>query len=195
MKTTELPVKVPDPREEFFRLVKRMDSVKQPTPEDINHLRKLVVSTPSLWRVATQASSAICEQLLEKMSGGRTRSLMLAEVEILKKQLGYDAAPPLERLIIENLLTVRLRLVYAEANYTQCMMGRAITFKEGEYWDNLLSSSQARFLRAAETLARLRRLARVSAALQINIANDGGKQVNVQSDASGAQATHTSPHS
>jgi hypothetical protein len=52
----------------------------------------------------------------------------------------------------------------------------------GEYWDNLLSSTQARFIRAIEALARVRRLARNTPALQINISREGGKQVNVQGD-------------
>jgi hypothetical protein len=191
MKTRQMPVKAPGPREQFIKLVKRMDSVKQPTLEDIDHLRELVVSTPALWCVAAKTTSAVHEQLIEKLSGGRTRSFLLAEVDILKKQLGYDAAPILERLLIENILTVRLRLIYVENHYTHGVMNQAIAYKTGEYWDNLLSSAQARFLRAIETLARVRRLARNTPALQINIAREGGQQLNVQNDASGAQATRT----
>jgi hypothetical protein len=111
---------------------------------------------------------------------GASRACLLAEVDILKKQLGYDGAPPLERLLIDNILTVRLRLLYVESYYNQCIMNQSIPLARGEYWDGLLSSTQARFLRAIETLARVRRLARNTPAMQINIAHDGGKQVNVQ---------------
>lgn len=54
---------------------------------------------------------------------------------------------------------------------------------QAEFFENMLTSAQARLLRAIETLARIRRLARTTPALQINIAHDGGKQVNFQSDA------------
>jgi hypothetical protein len=107
---------------------------------------------------------------------------MLAEVDVLKKQLDYDAAPPLERLLIDHILTVRLRLIHAENAYNTRVVNQSITLKEGEYWDNLLSSTQARFIKAIEALARVRRLARNTPALQINIASEGGKQVNVQGD-------------
>jgi hypothetical protein len=61
-------------------------------------------------------------------------------------------------------------------------MNQSIPLARAEYWDGLLSSTQARFLRAIETLARVRRLARNTPALQINIANEGGKLVNVHGD-------------
>ena len=51
------------------------------------------------------------------------------------------------------------------------------------------ASTQVRFLRAIETLARVRRLARNTPALQINIAREGGQQVNVQGDVNGQNAT------
>ena len=114
---------------------------------------------------------------------------MLAEVDMLKMQLDYDAAPPLERLLIDHILTVRLRLIHAELNYNELVVNQSITFRDGEYWDNLLSSTQARFLRAIESLARVRRLARNTPALQLNIAHKGGKQVNVQGDVTGQKTT------
>jgi hypothetical protein len=98
---------------------------------------------------------------------------MLAEGDILAKQLDYDAAPPLERLLIDHILTSRLRLIHTENCYNSVVGNQSITFRDGEYWDALLSSTQARFLRAIETLARVRRLARNTPALQIKIAQGG----------------------
>ncbi len=45
----------------------------------------------------------------------------------------------------------------------------------GAYWDRRVSGAQARYLRAMEALARVRRLA-MPQPLQVNI---GGQQVNV----------------
>jgi hypothetical protein len=75
-----------------------------------------------------------------------------------------------------------LRLIDAENRYNNIVVGNSVTLQQGQYWDTLLSSTQARFLRAIETPARVRRLARNTPALQINIASDGGKQVNVQGE-------------
>jgi hypothetical protein len=127
--------------------------------------------------------SNIRRMLIEKISHGPSRACLLAEVEIQSKQLGYDSAPPLEQLLIDHILTLRLRLVHAEHNYNAIVVNQAISFKDAEYRDNLLSSTQARFIKAIEALAKVRRLARNTPALQINIAQEGGKQVNIQGDA------------
>jgi hypothetical protein len=48
-----------------------------------------------------------------------------------------------------------------------------------ERWERVLASKEARYLRAIETLARVRRLLRLPA-VQVNIAAEGSQQVNVQ---------------
>jgi hypothetical protein len=47
-----------------------------------------------------------------------------------------------------------------------------------ERWERILASKEARYLKAVETLARVRRLLRLRAP-QLNIALAGGQQVNV----------------
>jgi hypothetical protein len=183
-------VRVFSPAKEAVQLYQKLAKQKAPSDEDVDRLRRLIVSTPAAWPLATHTLPAIRQAIIEKMSNGPARAGMLAEMDLLAKQLGYDAAPPLEQLLIDHILTVRLRLIHAEHKYTNCVVNQPITLKEGEYWDNLLSSNQARFLRAIETLAKVRRLARNTPALQLNIAHKGGKQVNVQGDmTNGQQAT------
>jgi hypothetical protein len=175
-------VQIFSPAKEAVQLYQKLAKQKNPSGEDVDRLRKLVVSTPAAWPLATHTMSTIRQAIINKMSNGASRACMLAEVDILEKELDYDAAPPLERLLIDHILTVRLRLIHTENIYNNHVVNQSITLKEGEYWDNLLTSTQARFLRAIETLARVRRLARNTPALQVNIAGKGGKQVNVQGD-------------
>lgn len=167
---------------EFWELARKVDKSSEPKKEDIERLRQIVVAIPEFWPVLAQSTGRVRDRLIEKISGGIHRAFMLAGVDVLKKQLDYDAASPLERLLIDHILTVRLRLIHAEHSYNERVVNQSIAFNMGEYWDNLLSSTQARFLRAIEALARVRRLARNTPALQINIAHEGGKQVNVQGD-------------
>ena len=56
-----------------------------------------------------------------------------------------------------------------------------------KYWLDLLETAHRRFLWAVETLARVRRLALATPALPINIANEGGKQVNLSGDHGGGE--------
>jgi hypothetical protein len=60
-------------------------------------------------------------------------------------------------------------------------MKQSITLTLGAYWDKRLSMSQRRFTRACESLARVRRLSR-RIPLQVNIATQGGQQMNVAAD-------------
>jgi hypothetical protein len=189
MNNDQLPAKTADHWDEITELRTRMDKAKEADPKDIARLRQLALATPGFLCFQNLATQSIRTQLIEKISFGVSRAVMLAEVDTLAKQLGYDTAPPLERLLIDHILTVRLRLIDTENRYNSIVVGNSVTLQQGQYWDALLSSAQARFLRAIETLARVRRLARNTPALQINIAQEGGKQVNIQGDVTGQNAT------
>lgn len=184
MNDEQLPTKTTNSWEETARLVTQMEDDKETDRTEIERLRQTVLATPDFLAFHCSTTNSIRQQLVEKMSYGGTRACMLAEGDMLAKQLGYDDAPPLERLLIDHILTVRLRLIYAEHNYNHRVVNQPATIKVAEYWDNLLALTQARFLRAVETLARVRRLARNTSALQINIARDGGQQVNIQGSTS-----------
>ena len=156
---------------------------KTPSAEDLNSLRKMIVSTPESWHRVIGQTDSIRDGIIDKLySHGVMRAVVLAEMDILKQQMGYDHAPVLERMHIDHVLTSWLRLRDAEIQFTHCCgldgVGETVKFRQ-----DLLESAQARFLRAGESLEKLRRLARNTPAFQINIANDGGKQVNIQNDA------------
>lgn len=189
MNNEQLPAKTADHWDEITELRTRMDKAKEADPKDIARLRQLALATPGFLCFQNLATQSIRIQLIEKISFGVSRAVMLAEVDTLAKQLDYDASPPLERLLIDHILTVRLRLIHAENNYNALVVNQStITISAAEYRENLLSSAQARFIRAIEALARVRRLARNTPALQINIAQAGGKQVNIQGNATGQNA-------
>lgn len=190
MKNNQLPATTADLRNkeaaEVHNLVERLNR-EHPKPEDVENLRRLAVQAPALLS-AFSTTESIRQQIIEKNINGNSRAIMLAEVDVLKKQLDYDAAPPLERLLIDLILTLHIRVNHAEKGYNASVLNQSVTFLEAEYRDKLLSSTQARYLKAIETLARIRRLARNAPALQINIAHDGGQQVNVQGDVNGQNA-------
>ena len=169
-----------DPKIAVWEFMLKLARQKKTSEEDVGKLRQQIVSSPATWKMAGDSMASIRNTLVEKMSAGVLRAIMLAEADILAKQLDYDAAPPLERLLIDQVLTARLRLIHAEKCFNNNLVAADNTIAQAEYWNGFLSTAQARFLRAIESLARIRRLARITPALQINIANEGGKQVNVQ---------------
>jgi hypothetical protein len=65
-----------------------------------------------------------------------------------------------------------LRCVDVERRYSD-ILGESVTLAVGDFWERRLTMAQRRYLRALETLARVRRLA--LPAVQVNI---GAQQVN-----------------
>jgi hypothetical protein len=97
---------------------------------------------------------------------------------VLKKELGSEEAPLLEQLLIQQAALCWLKLNLVELSYSGTMK-QSITLTLGIYWEKRLSAAQRRFTRACETLTRVRKLSRNTPALQVNIAAQGGQQVNV----------------
>jgi len=103
------------------------------------------------------------------------REVLRLCVHNVKSPLGYDRAGPIERLLIEQVAACYLRLNITEQS-CEGVMGKEHALKLGSYWEKKLSSAQHRYLRAIETLARIRRLLG-GPAVQFNIATHGGQQV------------------
>jgi hypothetical protein len=103
-----------------------------------------------------------------------TGMVVVHAMKAMRSDLGYEHAPMLEQLLIEQVVLAWFDFDLMQQYYA----GHAIknhTLTAGAYWDRRLNSAQQRSLRAIETLARVRRLSR-NVPLQINI---GGQQVNV----------------
>jgi hypothetical protein len=171
------------PKQEAIELFEKLHKQKNPSVADMVRLQKLIVSTPDVWWLASLAMPPGWSSLIEKTSSGVINALMRADMDILKKQMDYDSSSALEQMHIDHLLTAQLHLRRAEQNYnSQVLSGESFGLEVGRFWQDFLESAQLRFQRASESLAKIRRLARITPALQINIAQAGSKQVNVQGD-------------
>jgi len=83
-------------------------------------------------------------------------------------------ATTIERLLAEQIGVCWLHIRHIEIKYAHL---KSYTQSEGEYYQRCLDRSQNRYLRAIKTLAQIRKLG--APALQVNIATEGGKQVNL----------------
>lgn len=86
-------------------------------------------------------------------------------LQALEKELGSDAAPILEQLLIQQTALCWLKLNLMELSYSS-VMKQSITLTLGMYWEKSLTAAQKRFARACETLARVRLILRVLASVQ-----------------------------
>ncbi len=146
------------------------------TPEDGRRLLALLHEHPgALGFTVDMAESAIDLVIRQMQTSEANRALMHERLERLRKSLGGAEASQTERLLIDQVVICYLRMNLTEQYYQNAMTDGG-SFAAGSYWERKLSTVQYRYLRAIETLARVRKLIGVPM-LQINIAAEGGQQV------------------
>ena len=157
------------------RLKNRADRTKgKVSSRAVAKMRAAVAESPDSMPEAWRATTSAMELLIEKVSSGGSRACLLIDMDLTRREFGYSEAPAIERVLIDAIVAARLRLVAVEHGYT----ASGFNLTTSEFWENLLANAQNRLLRAVESLARVQRLARNSPTLQINLAANGGQQVN-----------------
>ena len=163
--------------DDFVAFVKRCMN-KNPSKEDLRELRKSLETSPKLYMVVMDIGETIRTQLIQKAMGQKAAQLSIeAQIEVMRRGLGFEQSPELEQLLIENIIVCWLRLQWAEYQLSGFMGTGSNSMSEVTYWERRLSIAQQRFLRVSNSLARVRKLTRST--VHINIASDGGQQVNV----------------
>lgn len=166
---------------QFDELLARVNKNK-PDPKDIEAFRSILAENKDLklWssfpgpgqtaeNIALNSNECLPDSCLI-MWGYRQKAMLV--------ELGFENASALERLIIQQITLCWLRLNLLEILYTISLEG-SHTPEVGLYYEKRLTATQKRFTRACETLARVRRSAHLLPSIQINVAKDGGQQVNV----------------
>lgn len=98
-----------------------------------------------------------------------------ADIAALRAKLGHAESPLVEQLLIDQIAICHLRMITTEQMFSG-MNRESMTMAQGAYWQRKLSSTQARYLRSLETLARVRKLMR-PLSIQVNLATQGGQQI------------------
>lgn len=165
----------------FLELLSKIDKEK-PDLKDLREAEDLASNNPNLWQVGMGYAGSVLEQFIDKLNPIKGQQLMLkTEMMSIKENLGYNASDQSERLIIDQIMLCWAGMNYAEARMHNLLTGGDYSLHTGEYWQDNLTRYQNRYLKAIETLARIRRLNK-SVVLQVNIATEGGKQINVNKE-------------
>lgn len=154
---------------------------EHPAPSDVKALSDLLNGNASLelWRSVASAGHMAELTVLENATAvAGLKECWKHRLQVLKKELGSQGAPILEQLLIQQAALCWLKLNLLELRYSS-VMKQSITLTLGVYWEKRLTAAQRRFARACESLARVRKLSRNTPALQVNIATEGGQQVNL----------------
>ena len=146
------------------------------TPEDGKQLRALLRKHPGALGFGVDTAGAAIDRVIRQVpTSEANRALIHDEIGRLRKSLGEPEASPTERLIIDQVVICYLRMNFTEQYYDNAITD-GCSLAAGSYWERKLSTVQRRYLRAIETLARVRKLMGLPM-VQINIAAKGGQQV------------------
>jgi len=173
-----IAVKATDsPKEQFDRLHDKLTKAgENPNIYDVSDLRELLFEHPEILPKGWTLHDTLRGGMIKEVASyGSSKALMLAEVDRWLRELGYESAPALERILMDSIVTCRLRLALLE-------FGRNIkqsSIQSSEYHDRMLDAGHRRLNKAVESLSRVRLLATRAPVFQVNVATNGGQQVNV----------------
>jgi hypothetical protein len=163
---------------ELHALMDRND-IENPTREDRRAFREFIQENPQLWIYAGNVVEQAAYSLVDSIGGKGT--MLTAALKKGFTQMPRDLAlptdGPLEQLLVQQVVLCWMRYGQVEYTYTT-KMSSATTFQQLRYWEQRLNAAQRRYLRAVETLARVRKLQ--LPAMQINIASQQVNQVNTK---------------
>ena len=172
---TQTPIRPKDLR----ALLEAVDK-KKPDPKAVAQLHTYLDTMPDLCLILGDASVLVQNRLIERLYPTRSSQMAIRKrAAAVQNGLGYQGATQLEQLLIDHAVLCWLRLQDAERGYSTAME-HSLPLSHADYLDRHLAAAQRRYLRACETLARVRRL--LHPTLQVNIAAQGGQQVNVSGD-------------
>lgn len=170
------------PVDELMQRLEAMLRVKDLPLVEVREFQKLVFAAPE-FQVMTDYAELTREKIIQQIVKGPEQALIAARVYVMQKQLSGPDASPLELLGIEQVLITWLRLLQVERLYNQNALVSGTTPATVIFWEQCLGNARRCHLAAMESLARVRRLGRSSPALQVNIAQSGSQQMNVQGEA------------
>ena len=163
---------------EFLEVFDKINKDK-PDPEDLRKAEAMIRRSPHLWEIGMGIAGSTLYAFIGKITGNKSQQLIFeAEAMSKKERLGYNSSNQIERLIIDQIICCWVGLRYVENNVFTKITEDGVSFSTFNFWQENLSRYQNRYLRAIETLARVRKLSK-GVAYQFNIATDGGQQVNV----------------
>jgi hypothetical protein len=162
-------------RAEIDAVLARLRKAKKPAEQDRALLHAYFTKYPHAWQVfgGDIAAHALSEMLDHMVGDLGTRTTLEAGIEGIKRDLGYSDAPALEKLLIDAVAIAWLGYYDTQRRHA-AMMAESMSLEKAMYWHKHLTLAQGRYVRALETLARIRKM-QLPALVQVNV-NMAAKQ-------------------
>jgi hypothetical protein len=144
--------------DEAFEIMKATNN-ETPKDEDKRALQRLFDEFPELWQVVTDLTKTVENNILksEVFKSFLTQEAYRRKLSAMRDNLGWQNSSELEKILIEQICLNWLRLNLME-NLHHTKTTESHTVETGIYWDKRLIAAQKRYLRACESLAKVRKL-------------------------------------
>ena len=132
---------------------------EKPQKKDIEALDKLFEESPHIWQQVGNIAARVKDSIISAQSGNSHIVIEATKRKVadLRDKLGWNDSSQLEKIIIEQVCLNWLRLNALELTHEN-KLRESHTLPVGEHWDKLLSQAQKRYLRACESLAKVRKM-------------------------------------
>jgi hypothetical protein len=132
---------------------------EKPKQTDIEALDKLFEESPYIWQQVGNIAARVKDSIISAQSGKSHIIIEATKRKLadMRDKLGWKDSSQLEKIIIEQVCLNWLRLNALELTHDQ-KTRESHTLPVGEHWDKLLTQAQKRYLRACESLAKVRKL-------------------------------------
>lgn len=143
---------------ELSALVKRTNKA-DPAPADVAELREILKRMPDVAKQYGDLSQMVFNEVLHTCYDRQVllREAIKQQGENLVEEFDYDRASPMEKLLIQQIVLNWLRYHETEMRWHMTSKDNP-TIAQAEHWQRRLSMAQSRYLRAIETLARVKKL-------------------------------------
>jgi hypothetical protein len=149
---------------DFDSLVKRTNKAN-PKPEDMQALQKYFDENPKMAINIGDLNRCVRNSIVETMCGESEfgRESAKRYITHMKAELGWESSSFVERMLIDEIVMRWARLTVMENDHKSATY-RQHTFREGLYYEKRLHLAQARYLKAVETLAKVRKMIAITQA-------------------------------
>ena len=159
--------------DKVFDTLEKADK-KKPTKKVREELQTVLEENPGVWRYMGDLARLTQEKLIENTKGTYgVRESLRAGLESIQSDLGYEDSGPLERLLIQQVAIAWLDY-YKTLWYHESNLESGVSLRIAAYWGKRLNGAHRRYMRAINTLARVRKM---GPCVQINIASEQVNQV------------------
>src|SRR5215211_4284242 len=101
----------------LMELVSRVLAAKKPAKEDLKEIRGFLVDCLEFCKAIFSIADAVQTEIIKHTMGDQkvTRIAMEEYILTLRNEMGYNAAPIMENLLIENIVTAWLSVQHCES--------------------------------------------------------------------------------